>query len=460
MRCKLRCKFLILFLAVIAIALSAAVLLRSFIITDFKRYMDGEAQDRIQRVIAQLEGSHDLHGGWKTDALTSDLSWTLQMGVEARVFDSAGSLMLDTRQAIERLTPLMQKRVLEVSPYDPESASGDFVPYPLFLKGNEIGRLDARLLNPLKEDYFIRSSNRFLGLSLALLGISAIVLSLIASRRLAEPVLELAGAAGDIADGKLSRRVKVQGHDEIGTLAANFNRMAESLEAQEKLRRRLLAGAAHELRTPLAIISGELEAMLDGVLPTGRDGLQSMHDEALRLTAILNGLDEVTRAESSVLNLHCEEISLKPFLLAITGRFERIFTEKDARIRLECPDDLTLYADPDRLSQIVINLVSNALKAIAHGGQVTISAFRRESGICLELADNGCGIEPQEIPHIFERFYRRGGDGLGLGLAIVKELLTAHGASIAVQSRIGAGTTFSLAFPNTPLPGTSEGPLY
>lgn len=460
MRCKLRCKFLILFLAVIAIALSAAVLLRGFIITDFKRYMDGEAQDRIQRVIAQLEGSHDLHGGWKADTLTSDLSWALQMGVEARVFDTAGTMLLDTRRAVERLTPLMQKRVLEVSTYDPESAGGDFVPYPLFLKGDEIGRLDARLLNPLKEDYFIRSSNRFLGMSLALLGISAIVLSLIASRRLASPVLELADAAGNIADGKLSRRVRVQGHDEIGTLAANFNRMAESLEAQEKLRRRLVAGAAHELRTPLAIISGELEAMIDGVLPTGREGLQSMHDEALRLTAILNGLDELTRAESSVLNLRCEEIGLKPFLLAITGRFERMFSEKDALIRLECPDDLTLHADPDRLSQIVINLVSNALKAIAHGGQVTISAGRHDAGISLEVADNGCGIEPQEIPHIFERFYKGSGNGLGLGLAIVKELLAAHGGSIAVQSRNGEGTTFSLSFPKSALPCKSGDPQY
>jgi two-component system sensor histidine kinase BaeS len=270
MRCNLRCKFLILFLAVVAIALSAAILLRGFIISDFKRYRDGESQDRIQRVIAQLEGNYDTHG-WKRDILTSDLSWALQMGVEARVCDTSGTLLLETRQAIERLTPLMRKRVLEVSAYDPESASGEFVPYPLFLKGNEIGRLDARLLTPLKEDYFIRSSNRFLGASLALLGIVAISISLIASRRLAKPVLELADAAGDIADGKLGRRVGVFGRDEIGTLAANFNRMAEALEAQEKLRRRLLAGAAHELRTPLAIISGELEGMIDGMLPIDRE---------------------------------------------------------------------------------------------------------------------------------------------------------------------------------------------
>lgn len=447
MRCNLRCKFLILFLAVVAVALSAAVLLRSFIISDFKRYMDGESQDRIQRVIAQLEGSYDINGSWEKDALAIDLAWGLQMGVEARIFDNSGSLLLDTSRAIDLLTPLMRKRVLEVSDYYPDSVSGDFVPYPLFLKGAEIGRLDVRLLNPLKEDYFIRSSNRFLVASLAMLGLAAIVISLMASQRLAKPVLELADAAGDIADGNLDRRVAVPGRDEIGRLAESFNRMAESLEAQEKLRRRLISGAAHELRTPLAIISGELEGMIDGVLPISREGLQSMHDEAARLTAILNGLDELTRAESSALNLNYEQISLKAFLSAITGRFERMFSDKNAVILLDCPDDLQLKADPDRLSQIVINLVTNALKAVDIGGRVSICAFRRERGVCLEVTDNGCGIDPQELPHIFERFHKGRGDGLGLGLAIVKELVAAHNARITVRSSTDDGTVFSLDFP-------------
>jgi len=447
MRCNLRCKFLILFLAVVAVALSAAVLLRGFIISDFKRYMDGESQDRIQRVIAQLEGNYDANSSWKKDAMAIDLAWGLQMGVEARIFDNNGTMLLDTSHAIDLLTPLMRKRVLEVSDYYPDSVSGDYVPYPLFLKGGEIGRLDVRLLNPLKEDYFIRSSNRFLAASLALLGLAAIAISLMASQRLAKPVLELADAAGDIADGNLGRRVAVPGSDEIGRLAESFNSMAESLEAQEKLRRRLISGAAHELRTPLAIISGELEGMIDGVLPISREELQSMHDEAARLTAILNGLDELTRAESSTLNLRYEQIGLKSFLSAITGRFERMFSDKNAVILLDCPDNLLLKADPDRLSQIVINLITNALKAIDIGGRVSINAFTRERGVCLEVADNGCGIGAQEIPYIFERFHKGRGDGLGLGLAIVKELVAAHNAKIAVRSSAGGGTTFSIDFP-------------
>ena len=449
MRCSLRCKLLILLLSVMAVALSAAIVLRGFIINDFKNYIDGESQDRVQRVIAQLEGSYDLQGGWKREVLAVELAWALQMGVDARVLDSTGNVLLDTRDAIGLLKPLMRKRVLEVSGYDPASSGREFVAHPLFLKGIEIGQLDARLLNPLKDDYFISSSNRFLAVSIAILGVIALILSLVASRRLAKPVLELSAAAGAIAAGDLSRRVVVPGQDEIGKLAVSFNRMAETLESQEKLRRRLLAGAAHELRTPLAIISGELEGMIDGLLPTSRQGLQSMHDEAARLTSILNGLDDLTRAESSVLSLQREVFELHPFLLAIAGRFERLFAEKNAVLLLDCPADLTLFADPDRVSQIVINLVTNALKAISSGGRVTIVASEQVEGVRLEISDNGAGIAEEDCVHIFERFFKGAGGGLGLGLAIVKELVEAHGGSVVVESRPGDGSIFLITLPSS-----------
>jgi len=447
MRCSLRCKLLILLLVVMAVALSAAIVLREFIVADFRRYIDGESQDRVQRVIAQMEGNYDLHGGWKREALAVELAWALQMGVEARVSDSTGKRVLETSEGVNLLTPLMRKRVLEVSGYEPGASGRDFLSYPLFLKGTEIGRLDARLLTPLKDDYFIRSSNRFLAVSIAILGVIALFLSLVASRRLAKPVLELSDAAVDVAAGDLSRRVAVHGSDEIGKLAGSFNRMAESLEAQEKLRKRLVAGAAHELRTPLAIISGELEGMIDGILPTSRQGLQSMHDEATRITAILNGLDDLTRAESSALCLQRETFALKPFLAAICGRFERLFAEKNADLVLECPDSLELWADPDRVSQIVINMLTNALRAINNEGQVTIAASAKGSWISLEIADNGTGIAEEEVAYIFERFFKGVSGGLGLGLAIVKELVASHGGTVTVRSGPGEGTSFVILLP-------------
>lgn len=447
MRCNLRCRFLLLFILISAIALSSAFVLRGLVMRDFARYLDGESQDRIHRVVALLEGGYDRNAGWRRDPLATDLAWALQLGVEVRLLDSAGRLVIDTEQAASSWTPLMRKRVLDSTGYDPRALKGTSVPYPLYLRGDEIGQLEARMLDRVKEDYFVSSSERVLLVSVTILGLVSIIAGIIASRRVTRPILELVAASGDIAGGDLSRRVRIYGDDEIGRLSESFNRMAQGLEAQEKLRRTLLSNAAHELRTPLAIISGELEGMLDGVLPTDRSALQSLHDEARRLTAILDGVDELSLAEAGALNLHKETFILKPYLAAIVGRFERTFADKNAVLLLECPDDLRVNADPDRLSQIIINLVSNSLKAVASGGRVVLVASCENSRVHLQITDNGCGIPEEDLPHIFERFYKGKSGGLGLGLAIVQELVTAHGGTLSVRSSVGSGTSFSVIIP-------------
>lgn len=447
MRCSLRCRFLLLFMLISAIALSSAFVLRGFIMRDFARYLDGESQDRIQRVVALLEGGYEQNGGWQRDRLATDLAWALQLGVEVRLFDSAGRSVIDSAQAVSALAPLMRNRVLDATGYDPRAVKGASVPYPLYLRGEEIGHLEARILDQVKEDYFVRSSNRVLLVSVTILGFVSILAGIIASRRLARPILELVDASGDIAEGNLSRRVTNVGNDEIGRLSQSFNRMAQGLEAQEKLRRTLMSNAAHELRTPLAIISGELEGMLDGVLPTDRNALQSLHDEARRLTAILDGVDDLSRAEASSLSLKRETFLLKPYLSGITGRFERTFAEKQAVLLLDCPDHLPINADPDRLSQIIINLISNSSKAVVSGGRVLISAYSDHDRVCLEISDNGCGIPEEELPHVFERFYKGKNGGLGLGLAIVQELVAAHGGTVSISSPAGSGTTFHVTLP-------------
>ena len=450
MRCSLRCKFLLLFILISAIALSSAFVLRGFIMRDFARYLDGESQDRIQRVVALLEGGYERNNGWKPDAVASDLAWALQLGIEVHLFDSASHLVLDSEQAVSRVPPLMRKRILDATGYEPLMVMGDSLSYPLYLRGEEIGSLEARVLDQVKEDYFVRSSNRVLLASVTILGLVSILAGIFASRKLARPLLELVDASGDIAGGNLSRRVSNTGHDEIGRLSQSFNSMAHTLEAQEKLRRTLLSNAAHELRTPLAIISGELEGMLDGVLPTDRDALQSLHDEARRLTAILDGVDEMSRAEASILSLHVETFELKGYLTGIVTRFERLCADKHAALLLDCPDALKITADPDRLCQIIINLISNSIKSITQGGRVSIVASVNGTQISLDISDSGCGIPEKDLPHIFERFYKGKNGGLGLGLAIVQELVTAHGGTISVMSSVTSGTTFCLLLPQSP----------
>jgi two-component system sensor histidine kinase BaeS len=230
-------------------------------------------------------------------------------------------------------------------------------------------------------------------------------------------------------------------------LAESFNVMAGSLETQERLRKKLMANAAHELRTPLMVIRGELEGMMDGVLPLKKENLQSLHEETIRLATILEGIDELTQAEASFLSLNRQPLLLAPFLVGMAERFGRICADVGVEIKVNCTNEVVALADPDRLSQVMINLISNAIKASSPGGEICISGRRENDETVLEVADKGKGIPAAELPFIFERFYRGRKGGLGLGLAIVRELVQAHGGTVNALSSAEWRTVFTVRLP-------------
>jgi len=246
----------------------------------------------------------------------------------------------------------------------------------------------------------------------------------------------------------LKARVQVKGRDELWQLSESFNTMANALDTKEALRKKLLSNVAHELRTPLGAMRGELEGMMDGLIPSDKEHLQSLYEETGRLRKMLDGMEELAQAQASVLTLRKQPVLLKPFLNNIIGRIERTVRDKNIRLKLECNDGLIIDADPDRLSQIVINLLDNALRAVKNEGTVTIHAAARGREVVLEVRDTGTGIKPEDLHFIFERFYRASEGGLGLGLAIVKELVEAHGGRIEVKSEYGKGCVFTVYLPS------------
>jgi two-component system sensor histidine kinase BaeS len=440
-------KFLLLLFAVSLIALSAALLLRELMVRDFRGYLEGEMEDRVYWVTASLESNYQNFSGWNWQSIVEDTVWALMLGFDVKLYDAKGALVVDTQSAIDSLSPLVKKRVLAISESRTGRESGQYVPYALFLGGNEIGLLRVKFLRPKKESIFIQRSNRLLLISLLALGGIAILLSIIFSKRLTNPIEGLTEAAVAIGDGDLKRRVAIAGHDEITKLSDAFNRMAQSLEIQESLRKKLTSNVAHELRTPISAIRGELEGMIDGFIPTDREHLQSLYAEIGRLRNILEGIEELSRAEASGLTLRKQEIELAPFLNNIIDRFRNVFQDKGVSINLACDGGLRVSADPDRLSQVVINLLSNALKATEKSGNVWVKAAKGEGGTLLEVRDNGTGIKPEDLPYIFERFYRGAGGGLGLGLTIVRELVEAHGGRVSAASEYGRGATFTVLIP-------------
>jgi two-component system sensor histidine kinase BaeS len=223
--------------------------------------------------------------------------------------------------------------------------------------------------------------------------------------------------------------------------------MAQHLEKQELLRRKLISDVAHELRTPISAVRGEVEGMIDGLIPTDKEHLNSLYEEINRLRHILEGIEELSQAEASTMWLRKQDIKLKPFLTQIMERFSKLMLDRGVSFEIHCAEELFVRADPDRLSQIIVNLTSNAIKATDRGGTVWVKSGKQNSEIFIEVGDTGHGIRPEDIPYVFERFYKVSEGGLGLGLSIAKDLAEAHGGRIEVKSVYGKGAAFTVMLP-------------
>lgn len=437
-------RFLLLLLSVALIGLSATFLLRELMVRDFREYLEGEMLDRVYRVMAALESSYISHAEWDEGSVAENITLARMLGMEMRLYDEKGVLLMDTAQALGSLPQAARKRVLAVT--GPEAIEGDFTPYSLFWGGVEIGSLEVRSSRPQKELLYIRRSNRLLILSVLALGGIAVLLSILFSRRLTGPIEELTSAASAISEGDLKRRVPITGSEEMGRLSEAFNSMADNLLKQESLRRKLTSNIAHELRTPLSAVRGELEGMMDGLIPVDKEALRSLYAETGRLSSILGGIEELTQAEASSLTINKRTLECEPFLRNILERFRKPYMDKGVTLGLHAEEGLSVPADPDKLSQIVINLLSNALKATERGGTVQVRAFRAGPQVAIKVADTGRGIRQEDLPFVFERFYTGEKDGLGIGLTIVKELVEAHGGRIEARSKYGEGSAFTVYF--------------
>ncbi len=303
---------------------------------------------------------------------------------------------------------------------------------------------------------FVRGVNQALGLALVVAGLAALLLTAALSRRIIRPVEELTLAAQAMATGDLSRRVTVRAPDEIGSLGRAFNSMADSLQRVEGLRRTLVSDVAHELRTPLTNIRGYLEALRDGVARPDARMIDSLHEEALLLNRLIDDLQDLALAEAGQLRLQREPTDLAAVVeQAVSAALPRI-EAKGVSCSYELPPDLPpVVIDAERIGQVLRNLLNNALTHTPAGGTISVTAEVEGAGelVAVSVCDTGCGITAEDLPLIFERFYRadrsrnRATGGAGLGLSIVRQLVEAHGGSVRVTSEPGRGSCFTFTLP-------------
>lgn len=291
--------------------------------------------------------------------------------------------------------------------------------------------------------------------------IVAVLVSLLVSRQVVAPVREMMLASQRISEGHYNERVQVTGDvskdelDELSQLALRFNRMAASLEQTEVMRRQLIADVTHELRTPLTAVKGSMEGLIDGVLPADEGTFQQIISEAERLQRLVNDLQELSRVEAGAYELNIHSYRVSDLLTAAEARLGHQFEEKGVILEIALPNDLPqVLADKDRIGQVLLNLVGNALQYTPPGGKVKVTAAAQRDEVYIAVSDSGMGIPAEHLPHLFTRFYRvdksrsRAGGGSGIGLTIAKYLVEAQGGSIWAQSEgAGRGSTFTFSLP-------------
>lgn len=304
----------------------------------------------------------------------------------------------------------------------------------------------------------VRNINQNVNKMNYMLWISAVIVFLISipfiffnSRRISKPILKIEAAARNIATGGKSEDLEINLKDELGMLAHSFNNMKEQLEINEKMRREFIADISHELRTPLTSIHGFVQGILDHVISKEHEEeyLILIQEETERLVHLTSELLEIAKIESGTISLKIETIGIKNVVDTVISVLQVNANKKGIHIASHIDSSLMVSMDLERLKQILMNILSNAIKYTSNGGEVFIFATNQSHLVEIVIKDNGIGINQEELPYIFEKFYRAnksrssGDESTGLGLSIVKNLVVLSGGTIRIESQIGKGTTVS-----------------
>lgn len=285
-------------------------------------------------------------------------------------------------------------------------------------------------------------------------GIVSLVLGTLLFWQITRPMSQLRRASQALAAGEPDVRVPVRSQDELGKVAEAFNQMASKISEQEQLRRQMVADVAHELRTPLTVMQANLEAMLDGLLEPNPDELQELNDEVHRLSRLIDDLRLLSLADSGQLSLALQAVDVREVTATVVGRLAPLAETQEVRLVDDAPaKPLIILADADRIQQALTNLVANGIRHTPTGGRVRVTAVQEKGTIHLSVIDSGPGIPTDDLPYVFDRFWRgdksrsRHSGGSGLGLAIVKQIAELHQGQASVMSPSNSGAIFTISLP-------------
>lgn len=455
LRSQLSASMLVILLVTVALI---SVCSNWFINREFEGYIARQERERSGSIVSDLRNQYDgASGGWDANFLHTVGMYSLYDGYILKVFGADGSVLWDAENHDMSLCGQIMGEIS--GRMESAKRSGDFVTrlYDIRQDGALIGAVSITYYGPFfftENDYlFIKTLNTVLLVIGLLSAAFAVAAGNLLARRIARPVSKTAYIAAQIAGGNYAIRFEgTPNTRELQDMVSAINHLAEALSEQEALRKRLTSDVAHELRTPLSAVSSHLEAMIEGIWEATPDRLRSCHEEIRRLGSLVADLERLARIEDGNLNLSKARTDLCEVARTAIRNLESKAMEKNLSVSLEGGSSF-VEADRERIIQVVMNLLSNAVNYTPPGGhiRVEVSEAAQEGRIC--VADDGIGIPENELPFIFERFYRtdksrnRRTGGTGIGLTIAKSIMEAHGGKIEVESKEGTGSRFTMVLP-------------
>ena len=447
------------FIVLITVAV-ISVTANGLISHQFEQYVAQQRKKSSEQLAQSLSFQyHAEDGTWNVDYIHGLGMYALKDGYLIRLSDAEGQVIWDAENHDMTLChQIMQDIRTQMSQRRPD-LDGNFTTYRYDLKQNDevIGYLDVSYYSPYylnESDFrFLDSLNRILLVVGICAAVAAAAAGAVLAKSLSVPLLKVTEITRKISDGDYGARLENENGQtqEIAALSGAANHMAERLERQETLRRRLTSDVAHELRTPVANVSLNLEMMLDEVWEPTKDRLQSCYEELGRISGIISDLEKLRQMEAENMNLELEPVNLLELAQAVETAFEPDLKKK--KLTCEVSGEAAVMGDQRRLHQVIFNLVSNAVKYSTEGGSIQIRVKQEKHKAVLIVEDQGIGMAEEELPLIFERFYRtdlsrsRKTGGAGIGLAIVKAIVQAHQGTVTVTSKVGCGSRFTVTLP-------------
>lgn len=442
--------------------LISTVLTRQGAATHFAHFMVEHHMIRPEVMVQTLADYYSQHHDWNETNI--HLPLLIETASDGMMSGMVGSMMGMNENRIQVIDS--QNRVI-ADTLSKGNASNTMLTgqvvqrWPIVVDTREVGSLlvEGAMMtaSPLRNQRLLQGVTRAVLLAGLTTGLIAVVLAWLLVRQITSPLATLTAASAQIAKGDLAARVIVQSHDELGILAKTFNQMAMNLQTQEMLRRNLVADVAHELRTPLAGIQGTVEAIQDGVFPLTIEQVGSIHEQVILLNRLVEDLRTLANADAGQLVLDRIFFDLVPICETQVQAFQAQAISQQIDLHLIIKDNSPLiYADPQRIGQVLVNLLGNALRHTPTGGIVEMSLSTTTQGVEVAVTDNGEGISADELPHIFDRFYRtdrsrnRQNGGSGLGLAIARQLVEVHGGKLWAESPAPGcdnGSRFTVVLP-------------